>query len=150
MANSPDLGVDLAAYDRSGQVTVLVQIKTKLGASREWAERFRRNIVAHGRLPPARFFLLVLPDRFFLWEGAAEAPEEYDAGPVLRPYFERAGVTLGAISGAGFELLVSSWLSDVLHADRAPDSSDKVPKWLTASGLLDAIKGGYLRHETAA
>ena len=48
MSNSPDLGVDLAAYDRSSQVVALVQIKTKLGASREWAERFRRNIIAHG------------------------------------------------------------------------------------------------------
>ena len=150
MSNSPDLGVDLAAYDRSGQVMVLVQIKTKLGASREWAERFRRNIIAHGSLPPAKFFLLVLPDRFFLWEGAAQSPEEHDAGPVLRPYFERAGVTPDAISSAGFELIVSSWLSEVLRADPTLDDSDKLPAWLIESGLLDAIQGGYVRHEAAA
>ena len=92
----------------------------------------------------------MLPDRFFLWESAAQSLEEHDAGPVLRPYFERAGVTPEAIRSAGFELLISSWLSEVLRANPTIDGSKKLPAWLIESGMLGAIKGGYLRHETAA
>jgi hypothetical protein len=43
--------VDLALYDRDGQLTAVAEVKNKVGTSREWAARLRRNILAHWTYP---------------------------------------------------------------------------------------------------
>ena len=39
---------DLALYSSHGQLTAIVEIKSKMGTSRDWAAKTRRNILAHG------------------------------------------------------------------------------------------------------
>ncbi len=57
---------DLAVYDSQHQLVLVVEVKSIAGASPEWAARLRRNILAHGTFPNAPFFLVALPDRFYL------------------------------------------------------------------------------------
>lgn len=105
---------DIAAYDRKKQLMLAVEVKNKLGTSSDWAAQLRRNILAHGTYSFPPYFLLALPDRFYLWNESQKPPElseptySIDARPILQPYFEQVGVEFGKLSGESFELLVAA------------------------------------------
>lgn len=144
---------DLVAYDKDGQLAVVVEVKNKAGTTKEWAAKMRRNIYAHGFWPKARYFLLALPDRFYLWKNAGNAPEikepdyEIDAKQVLQPYYERTGFSMENLSGASFELLIASWLNEIMQGDVAPHIVQQNKEWLVDSGLLEALEQGQLAPE---
>src|SRR5260370_23723593 len=111
---------DIAVYDSQGELGIIVDIKNKLGTDDEWAAKMRRNLVAHGFLPKVPFFLLALPDRFYLWKDKylpqLEKPQyELDPSSFLESYFERAGVQPSSITETGFELLTVLCLSALTH-----------------------------------
>ena len=146
-----DTRVDLVAYDRLGTARVLVEVKNKPVSSTSWAVEFRRNLLAHGRLPPADYFVVATPTMIHIWKGAA-GPEEPPAVSVNSReywprYFRRS--LPGPGSGA-FELIVASWLSDVAqHWDthRPPEADARL---LEEIGLPQAIRGGRVEHCVAA
>jgi hypothetical protein len=144
---------DLTAYNRNSQFVLGVEVKSKLDATPNWAAQLRRNMLAHGTFPKVPYFLLAFPDRFYLWKhnGASYEPLEptyvIDARPFLQPYFEQSGITAAQVSGQSLELIVSSWLNEVMH--KAPGDLDASQQWLMESGLYDAVVGGSLDHEVA-
>ncbi len=138
---------DFAVQSPDKQLQLLVEARKKVPASREWAARMRRNLFAHLSLPEARFFLLALPERFYLWKDAPSqtpVPPNYeeDAQEVLRPYLEKIHIPLANLSENSFELLVQSWLEDLISSDREPPPAQQ---WLKESGLYDAIRNGSIR-----
>lgn len=156
MVMKPDSGWDLSVGNRNGQLALVVEIKRKTDVSPEWAAKLRRNILAHGTFPKAPYFLMVFPDKFYLWSNAeayqdqSEPTYTIDASPILQPYFERAGVAADQISGASLELIVTSWLGEIIHSDQLPENIDASQQWLIESGLYAALVGGKLEHEAAA
>lgn len=147
---------DIVAFDQSGQLALIVEVKSKLGTSKEWAKRMRRNLYAHGLLPSVPFFLLALPDRFYLWKNAGSQAEALDPtfeiapATFLRPYYDRAGVASNELTGETFELIVAGWLLAVMRADGLTDLEGDNLEWLAGSGLLDRLSGGRLELEAAA
>ena len=147
---------DLAVYNRDNQLVLVVEIKNKLNASSEWAAQLRRNILAHGTFPKAPYFLMVFPDRFYLWTAAdaqldqSEPTYTIDARPILQPYFEQAGVAANQISGQSLELIVASWLGETIHSEKLPEEEDESQRWLIESGLYAAVAGGHFDHEAVA
>jgi hypothetical protein len=102
----------------------------------------------HLLLPRAPFFLLALPERFFLWKNASPleaTPPDYeiDASLVLQPYAGNLHMPLAALSEDGFDILVRSWLDDVVNSTRLRQSD----QWLAESGLYDAIKQGSIKTQ---
>lgn len=156
MAMKSDSGWDLSVDNRNGQLALVVEVKRKTNVSPEWAAKLRRNIFAHGTFPKAPYFLMVFPDKFYLWSNAeayqdqSEPTYTIDASPILQPYFERAGVTSDQISGDSLELIVSSWLGEIIHSEQLPESMDASQQWLIESGLYAALVGGKFEHEAAA
>lgn len=152
MSNRLDLGM----YDRNDQLVLIVEVKTKLNASSKWATHLRRNMLAHGTLPHAKFFLLALPDRFYLWvDNNAQSPEQeptysIDPQPLLKPYFDDTGLAADRISGETFELIVASLLNKLAQLNNHNQGNAQMQPWLVEPGLLDAISGGHLKHEVAA
>ena len=150
-----DSGWDLSV-SRNGQLVLAVEIKRKLNAPLKWATEFRRNIFAHGTFPKAPYFLMVFPDKFYLWtDKEADSDQSIptytiDASPILQPYFERAGMTVDQISSQSLELIVSSWLSEIIHTEKLPETVDSSQQWLIESGLYAALIGGEFEHEAAA
>ncbi len=146
---------DLALYDRSGRLTAIAEIKNKRGTSGGWAAQTRRNMLAHGGSFRADFFLLVTPDRFYLWKNAGIDPEpvpptyEADAQPEFAPYFESAGVDPLRISGHAFELLVAAWLGDVIRSDGRTEEIAEDRSWLADSGFENAARNGRIEYEGA-
>lgn len=147
---------DLAVYDRHDQLVLVAEVKNKFNAAPEWAGRLRRNILAHGVYPNAPFFLLALPDRFYLWTHSSTYPEysepdfSVDARPLLQPYFGWAGVNPAQISESSLELIVASWLSEVIHSDKSRDEFTPAETWLVDSGLHAALVGGRFASEVVA
>jgi hypothetical protein len=156
MAMGSDSGWDLSVDNRNGQLALVVEIKRKTNVSPEWAAKLRRNILAHGTFPKAPYFLMVFPDKFYLWSNAeayqdqSEPTYTIDASSILQPYFDRAGVAADQISGASLELIVTSWLGEIIHSDQLPKNIDASQQWLIESGLYAALAGGKLEHEAAA
>jgi hypothetical protein len=145
---------DLAVHDRDNRLVLVVVVKKKLDAPLTWANQLRRNILSHGDLPATTYFLIACPDRLHLWNHATasndrvQEPWIIDARPIFQPYFERSGFGADRIGVDSLELMVSSWLEDVIH--RAPDTLDSSQAWLTESGLFAAISGGVLETEALA
>ena len=148
---------DFALYDHSGRLAAVVELKNKLGTSREWAAQTRRNILAHGSPYNADFFLLITPDRLYIWKGADPDPGqvvlptfETDTRQELAPYFESAKVDPLQVTSHAFELLVAAWLGDMIRpvgtTDRYPDDHG----WLAKSGFRTAIQDGRVEYEAVA
>ena len=145
---------DMAIYDTTGQLVLVAEAKNKLDTSSTWAAKMRRNILAHGLMPKARFFLLALPDRFYLWKDTGILPEivppdyEIDPRPFLRSHYIGTDLSLSSLTGEGFELVISSWLNTLLQNDTLPPELQE-QDWLIESGLFEAIKLGHLAAQVA-
>ena len=147
---------DLTLYDPSGRLTAIAEIKNKLGTSSEWAAKTRRNLLAHSGFSSADFFLLVTPDRLYVWKDAGtdpvESPPTYEANAehMFEPYFKRVGLDPRQMSGHAFELLVSTWLGDVIRSSKAKKDNADNESWLATSGFRTAIKNSRIEYEVSA
>lgn len=146
---------DIAVYGQNGQLQLLVEVKSKhSGSSPEWAAKLVRNMYAHGQLPQVPFFLLVLPDYFYLWKDIKKTDEPTqphyrgDAYPLLGTYFESSKVSMAHVTEQSLELAVSMWLEKLVRGYYDPSGSAS-GMWLYDSGLLDTIKNGSVRVEEA-
>jgi hypothetical protein len=114
--------IDFIAYDREGRVLLLAEAKSRRGTSESWAARLRRNMLSHGMLPWAKYFLIATPEHMYLWRqertGQHEAPPEFtiDAEKVFKPYFQRLHQGPSNIGPEAFELVVLTWLTDVARS----------------------------------
>ncbi|KYC41695.1 hypothetical protein WA1_16790 [Scytonema hofmannii PCC 7110] len=157
MSVRQDTGWDLAVYNKDGQLMLVVQVKGKLNASPQWASQLRSNILAHGIYPKPPYFLMVFPDKFYLWANEdaqldmSEPTYAVDARPIIQPYLDKAGITLTqTLSSHSLELIVASWLSEIIYCDRPLEETHKREQWLLDSGLYAAISGGSFNREAVA
>lgn len=138
---------DIAVYDQNDDLVLIVEAKLQQKTDVIWAAKFRRNLLVHGFLPNARFFLLALPDRFYLWKDSPFPTENapsyvLDALPIIQPYLERAAVKIDTVTETGFQLLLMSWLFSLTTFDPDREMLSSELTWLAESGLLAAIKRG--------
>ena len=144
---------DIVAINSASEITLLVEVKAKLGTTKEWAAQMRRNLFDHGSRVKAKFFLLAHPDRFYLWEKSAVArtlspPTRcIDPAGLLDPYFKRSHLSPETIRHESFELIIASWLEDLFEGRHPPASADAHDAWITESGLWDELAGGRLEYE---
>lgn len=147
-ATLPLMRYDFGAYDDTGHLKVVVEAKRSIGTSADWALKFRRNLLAHGKPLPGDLFVVVAPDKIYAWHARAEMdarPDlDIDARPILAPYFERAKTQPSQIDPLAFELLVAWWLEDVARNTTDP-SEDTI-----ASPLAKALAGARIARTVAA
>ena len=140
-------GIDFVAYDREGRVLLLAEAKSRRGTSDSWAARLRRNMLSHGMLPWAKYFLIATPERMYLWKqerpNPAEMPPEFtiDAEKVLQPYFQKLHQEPSKIGPEAFELLVLTWLTDISRSRDRDLNLDTSSAWLSElSGSLQEAR----------
>jgi hypothetical protein len=147
---------DVAVYSPDGNLQLVVEIKNRPGASAEWVTQMRRNLLVHAVIPPSPYFLLVLPDFFYLWQDALSvhelAPPAYQikAAEVLAPYLAPSTQSLTDLSEYSLELLVTSWLEDLVGVELRRDTAGPDLPWLFDSGLYEAIRHGSVMVEATA
>jgi hypothetical protein len=140
---------DFVIRTQDNQVLLIVEAKKRINASAEWAAQMRRNLIAHGALPPTPYFLLALPDKFFLWKQPPSAPAvlpdyEFDAEEVLRPYLDALRSPLHELSETSFESVVRLWLEDLVREEGLEQ-----PRWLHASGLDAQLRDAIVTSQAA-
>jgi len=141
---------DLAAYDKNGQLALLVEAKSRLNTNAGWAAKMHRNLIAHGTVPSANYFMLALPDNLYLWNSSTTAKEEAGPNYTLRPepllqrYLDSSGLSLNTLSGSSLAILLGSWINDVIKYGVPNDLPEPQRSALLQSGLVDAIRGGRL------
>ncbi|GAA6622209.1 hypothetical protein [Scytonema sp. NUACC26] len=152
-----DTGWDIAVYNKNGQLVLAVQVKGKLNTTVEWASQLRSNILAHGLYPKAPYFLMVFPDKFYLWANEdaqldiSEPTYAVDARPIIQPYLDRAGIAQEQkVSRQSLELIVVVWLSKIIYNELPLNKTDEPERWLVDSGLYAAISGGSFGREAVA
>lgn len=145
---------DLIVRSADNKPQLLVEVKTRRGADAQWAASLRRNLFEHTNLPSAPYFLLALPDRFYLWKGASRTEiqpnYEIDANEVLGPYLKDLPFSLSDLTGQSLELLVRNWLEDVVSDNQVNWSETRATAQLRLSGLYDAIKDGLIDAQVVA
>jgi hypothetical protein len=144
---------DIAVYSPDNKLQLVVEVKNKKGATAEWAANMRRNLFAHSVVPNSPYFLLALPDHFYLWKNPGSTidikPPDYTANskPILEPYLNKSSHYLDTMSEYGLELIINSWLNKIVNANLTRETANPHEAWLLDSGLYNAIKHGYVKTE---
>jgi hypothetical protein len=150
-----DKGIDVIAYDDRGRVILVGEVKSRVGTTEQWAARFRRNMLAHGYLPHASFFLIATPERIYFWKQDQQAVTDdppgftLDATREFKPYLDKLKKTPQAVGERALELLVSSWLIDVARTGDARVRQDPSMRWLAESGLIDSLQTARIEMNPA-
>ncbi|MBD2313890.1 hypothetical protein H6G20_19665 [Desertifilum sp. FACHB-1129] len=145
---------DIAVYSKKNELKLLVEVKIQRGTSPEWAAKFLRNRSSiHEALPKVCFFLMALPDAFYLWKNPvateiildSNLPNYHiDPESFLKPYF-RGLASLK--SQEAFSLVVLTWLNHLINDGEDEVSQNIGQEWLVESGLLKAIQGGRIEDQ---
>lgn len=145
---------DIAVYSTDGRPQLVVEVKGLVNKTPDWAAMLRHNLT--GDLPPQRanYFILALPDRFYVWQNAQDpAPRrpdvELDTAEVLHRYMPRPESSRVGWRESELELSVAAWLDDLVRAGVAVPDVGWVRE-LARIGLLDSIRGGEVRVGAAA
>lgn len=150
-----DKGIDFIAYDPKGQIILVGEVKSRAGTSEKWATGFRRNMLAHGTVPDAPFFLIVTPERLYFWKQDQsehnDSPPEFtfDTRKEFKHYFADSDKTPGIVGEQALEFLVLSWLKEI--ARRSPERVTNEPsmRWLADSGLLKSLEEAHFESNLA-
>lgn len=159
-------GADVTVVDRAGRTVLVAEAKSRFDTSGSWAAGTFRNLYAHGSVPDVPYFLLALPDVFYLWRdpgkkalaafmdgrtsafGDPEVPPDYSvpAWETVRPYLGHPGgrePESREVSSYAMGMALSAFLADVLNARGLTSESASTDQWwLFDSGLYDAMRGG--------
>lgn len=157
---------DVQVVDREGRTVLVAEAKSRFDTTGSWAAGTFRNLYAHGSIPDVPYFLLALPDAFYLWlepgkkasaafiDGRTTALGEPEVTPdysvpaweIVRPYLGRPGgrePNPHEVSSYAMGLVLGAFLADVLNArDLTRDNAPRELWWLFDSGLYDAMRGG--------
>lgn len=147
---SPTREVDFIAYDARQRPLLLAEVKRSRQTSDRWAAHFRRNLLAHGTLPKAPFFLIATPDNLYFWRQDDSIPDDdpphftLDAASELKSYFERFNQTREKVSDESLVLILFYWLVDLAWPQQMRAKGDPALRWLSESGLLDALASAHI------
>jgi hypothetical protein len=160
---------DVAVYSPDGRLQLEVEVKSRRGATSDWAARLLRNMLFHEAAPAAPYFMLALPEKLYLWdlrqrpltermlpsEGAPAPDHEAEASPVFAPYlgpYPNGGNTPTADLGEdGLTFVVAAWLTDLLNSDlrelQEQEPSPALAGLIFDSGLYEAVRRGSVATE---
>ncbi len=144
-----DLGTDFLITNKNQQPVLAIEVKKNVAVTVDWATKLRRNILAHGFYFTTQFFMLVTPDKIFLWKNK---PNNFDlitpdyvieAQPFIGKYIASTDFSIDELNYREFEMIVSSWIGDLLSIN----DLNEFPTWMIESGLAEAIKEGSYEME---
>ncbi len=155
--------IDVAVFDSHKRLLSVVEVKNRLRVSENWAAQLRYDMVSNAIVPDSRYFVLALPDIFFLWKNAESEKSmtnpsgKADASKILPSYLEKLSLSLDDISVKDslefreepyevlqkhhiFQQVITFWLKDVVQSDFS--EMNDFHKSFVDSGFYDDIKGG--------
>lgn len=143
MPQSPDIAV----YSREGKLLLIAEVKGATTTDADWAAHYRRNLFAHGLIPVAPYFLLIAPDKTYLW--SHPTPELRPVAPTAEGNTKKLLARFlpklrSEISTTGLEMAAQSWLRDLTERTEGTPANNDEKHLLSESGLIDNIRTGSL------
>ncbi|QYF94649.1 hypothetical protein KY495_05485 [Massilia sp. PAMC28688] len=143
---------DIVVYSPDRQLQLVVECKRMPNSDPRWAAELHRNLLEHKAVPPSPFFLLVLPDKLYLWSSkqkkASYLPDfQAETSSALRRYLPEQSIR--GMTDLGLEMAVRIWLNDMTNTSVSTDQGT-LQSWAVDSGLFDAIRRGTVETEAAA
>jgi hypothetical protein len=138
---------DLVALNSQHEPIAVIEVKAiRRPTTARWATDFRDNLRSHSGFQRTRFFLIVTPQKIFLWDRDSNEPQPQviDAHPHLKEGFEQSGVRAEAVRGYAFELLVEGWLTALTMAPASEQQEGPL------RSFAEAIRGGRIDYPAAA
>ena len=139
------LDLDFIVTGVDGRPIVLGEIRRETDVDERWANEYRQNLSAMGPVHQAEYFMLVCPDRTFLWNDAWNLERkpicEISTASYLEPILDAAGYTLADANESLLQFAVREWLGTLIDP-KSSDLSEAETKWIREIGLDQAIKGG--------
>ena len=129
---------DFVVKDSSGVPRALFEVKRRAGMNARWAAQLRENLFRDNAVQAVGYFVIVTPDRLFVWRAGAplaEQPIEVPLREVLQKYLNGTALDVSSTSVPTFELVVQAWIADLVRGA----SGDGVPP-----ELLAALRHGEL------
>ncbi len=136
---------DFSAYNKKGELGLVVEAKARRGINNMWARDVRGNIAQRlGTDLPA--LLIATPEALYAWRRGTPLEElpDYEelSEKALGPYYVNAGVRGDDfIEPSVFEAIVARWLEDVATGSVQP--LGKIEE------LLAQVRGGRIVREAA-
>lgn len=144
---------DIVVRNADGNTIAVVEVKNRENLSRDVAIDLRRNLIAHGLVPAAQYFLLLSQDSGFLWKdmglATLDAPptQEFSMQPVLQRYLPQMEPK-NRLGESILELLVLQWLNEIAIDGREPPEEPE--RLLATSGFLDSLRDATILVEANA
>ncbi|MDB5059193.1 MAG: hypothetical protein JWO59_2665 [Chloroflexi bacterium] len=144
---------DAVVYSASRRLQLIVEMKSSTETSTGWAMQLLNSLLDNSDFARAPYILLATLDRFYLWRHSPESEDLQEpvyvapAADALAPYFEHGAKGLAGASRFGFEMAVLSWLNELVGPQGKKFADKEEYRWLTDSGLYEAIKGGSVETE---
>ena len=145
---------DIIVRSPNGTTQLSVEIKALAGRSEDWAIEFRGNLMEYDALPDSRFFLLAMPDYFYLWAGTPpeDAKPDYrvSAKAMLKRYMQSRhlkDLDIEDLGGFGLKFLIRAWIFALMGSRLTGDLVGEEYAWLLESGLYESIRSGYIEAE---
>ena len=144
---------DLVAFSPKGHLVLIVECKGGMDASPRAAARFRRNLLAHGLIPPVPYYMLAYPGTLFVWKQSTPAEAEADfkasTGSILEHYALGVADPTAGIAGSTLEIVLYSWLGDLTSGLRKPRGDSDADAMLVRAGIYDEIRNGKISSRLA-
>lgn len=157
---------DAEVVNQEGRTVLVAEAKSRFDTTGTWAAGTFRNLYAHGSLPDVPYFLLALPDTFYLWQNPAEkatkafleghqtvlgepkVEPDYSvpAWEIVRRYLKDPSgnePNPHEVSSYAMSMVLGAFLADIINArNLTRDNAPSELWWLFDSGLYDAMRGG--------
>jgi len=144
---------DIAAFSQDDELVLVGEVKAIKDADESAAVFFRRNLLSHGMLPDAPYFLLAYKTAIYLWKphAPADAPPNYRAAakPMLKQFFGDAVDPSTEIGPESLELAIKVWLSNSTRSQSKLEPKNDADRMLIDSGLSEKLMGGEVRREVS-
>jgi hypothetical protein len=141
---------DLLVLDARDTPVAAIEVKSRPKLDPPEATLIRRNLFAHGLVPPVDYFLLVSQDIGYIWGPAkrdaigAEPDLSFSMSPVLKRYSVEP-TAAGRLFHSQLELLVSAWIQE-LTSGTGP-GEDEPELSLERVGFTSAVRCGKVLTE---
>ncbi len=141
---------DIVIRNSEGNTVAVVELKNRENLTKDVAMDLRRNLIAHGLVPIAPYFLILSQDSGFLWKdvglAALDAPptQEFSMRPVLQRYLPQMD-SKNRLGESTLELLVLQWLNEIaVNGQQRPEEPERL---LASSGFLDSLRDATILVE---
>lgn len=142
---------DILIQNPDTSPVAIVEVKNRQHLSPDIATEYRRNLLVHGALLRAPYFLLLSQDVGFLWHnGKADCVDmppssEFPMGDVMARYLPHL-MPQDRLRGEELRLVILQWLLDLAYGP--PPNGEMPEQTLAHAGFLQAIRGATVTADS--